>query len=105
LARHSTTTAKWIRAIPARHSRRAKSCTPIGRTTRRAPSIRTEPCSRCRMRKTIGIARVRVNNSGPYIEGRMLDVSRVTAEQLGFIDAGANQLKVIVISGPVQGDE
>ena len=35
----------------------------------------------------------------------MLDVSRATAEQLGFIDAGATQLKVIVISGPVQGDE
>jgi rare lipoprotein A len=50
-------------------------------------------------------ARVRVNNSGPYIEGRMLDVSRATAEQLGFIDAGATQLKVIVISGPAQGEE
>jgi rare lipoprotein A len=48
---------------------------------------------------------VRVNDSGPYIEGRMLDVSRATAEQLGFIDAGATQLKVIVIRGPVQGDE
>jgi rare lipoprotein A len=50
-------------------------------------------------------ARVRVNDSGPYIEGRMLDVSRATAEQLGFIDAGAAQLIVSVISGPVQGGE
>lgn len=50
-------------------------------------------------------ARVRVNNSGPYISGRMLDVSRATAERLGFIDAGSAQLKVIVVSGPAKREE
>ena len=43
-------------------------------------------------------ARVRVNNSGPYIKGRLLDVSRAT--QLGFIDAGTAQLNVTVVREP-----
>ena len=44
-------------------------------------------------------ARVRVNNSGPYIKGRLLDVSRATAVQLGFIEAGTAQLTVTVVRG------
>ena len=43
---------------------------------------------------------MRINNSGPYFKGRMLDVSRATAELLGFIDAGSVQLKVQVIDAP-----
>jgi rare lipoprotein A len=46
-------------------------------------------------------ALVRVNNSGPYAKGRLLDVSRATAEQLGFIKSGTARLKVTVISGPL----
>ncbi len=45
-------------------------------------------------------ARVRVNNSGPYVTGRLLDVSRATAELLGFIEAGVAQLRVTVIDAP-----
>lgn len=44
---------------------------------------------------------VRVNNSGPYRKGRMLDVSRAAAEQLGFVSNGTAQLKVTVIRGPL----
>lgn len=44
---------------------------------------------------------VRVNNSGPYRKGRMLDVSRAAAEQLGFLKKGVARLKVTVISGPL----
>lgn len=44
---------------------------------------------------------VRVNNSGPYKRGRMLDVSRAAAEQLGFKKFGTAKLKVTVISGPL----
>jgi rare lipoprotein A len=44
---------------------------------------------------------VRVNNSGPYKKGRMLDVSRAAAEALGFKKMGVAKLKVIVISGPL----
>lgn len=50
--------------------------------------------------KTDAKALVRVNNSGPYKRGRMLDVSRAAAEQLGFINAGVAKLKVTVIAGP-----
>jgi rare lipoprotein A len=51
------------------------------------------------------VARVRINNSGPYIEGRLLDVSRATAEQLGFLESGVAQLKVIVVSGPTTDEQ
>jgi rare lipoprotein A len=44
---------------------------------------------------------VRINNSGPYKKGRMLDVSRAAAEALGFIKYGTAKLKLIVISGPL----
>lgn len=44
---------------------------------------------------------VRVNNSGPYKKGRMLDVSRAAAEQLGFKRFGTARLKLTVISGPL----
>lgn len=44
---------------------------------------------------------VRVNNSGPYKKGRMLDVSRAAAEALGFKKFGTAKLKVTVISGPL----
>ena len=46
-------------------------------------------------------ARVRVNNSGPYVAGRLLDVSRATAELLDFVDMGVAQLQVMVIDVPV----
>ena len=51
--------------------------------------------------KTNALALVRVNNSGPYAKGRLLDVSRAAAEQLGFAKAGVAKLKVTVISGPL----
>jgi rare lipoprotein A len=51
--------------------------------------------------KTEAMALVRINNSGPYVKGRMLDVSRAAAEQLGFAKSGIARLKVTVISGPL----
>lgn len=51
--------------------------------------------------KTNAQVLVRVNNSGPYKKGRMLDVSRAAAEQLGFKKFGTAQIKVTVISGPL----
>ena len=47
--------------------------------------------------KTNATALVRINNSGPYFKGRLLDVSRATAVQLGFLDAGTAQLTVTVM--------
>jgi rare lipoprotein A len=51
--------------------------------------------------KTHAEVLVRVNNSGPYKKGRMLDVSRAAAEALGFKRFGIAMLKVTVISGPL----
>ena len=50
--------------------------------------------------RTNATALVRINNSGPYFEGRLLDVSRATAVQLGFLDAGTAQLRVTVVPDP-----
>ena len=50
-------------------------------------------------------ARVRINNSGPYVKGRLLDVSRATARQLGFIDAGVTELQIKVVAAPPMGDD
>ncbi|MEI9902427.1 MAG: septal ring lytic transglycosylase RlpA family protein [Hyphomicrobium sp.] len=47
--------------------------------------------------KTNAKAVVRITSAGPYIKGRLLDVSRGTAAQLGFIDAGTAQLNVTVL--------
>lgn len=43
---------------------------------------------------------VRVNSAGPYHGKRTLDVSRATAEKLGFKRAGVAQLHVQVLSAP-----
>lgn len=45
---------------------------------------------------------VRVNNSGPYRKGRLLDVSRAAAEELGFKKKGVARIKLTVISGPIR---
>jgi rare lipoprotein A len=47
---------------------------------------------------------VRVNNAGPYWGDRKLDVSRATAERLGFKDRGVADLHVRVIDAPAAED-
>jgi len=43
---------------------------------------------------------VRVNNFGPFRGGRKLDVSRATAERLGFARRGVTSLEVMVVYAP-----
>lgn len=50
--------------------------------------------------KTRAAAIVRVNSAGPYHGKRTLDVSRATAEKLGFKRAGVAQLHVQILSAP-----
>jgi rare lipoprotein A (peptidoglycan hydrolase) len=50
--------------------------------------------------KTKAGAIVRVNSAGPYHSNRTLDVSRATAEKLGFKKSGVASLHVQVISAP-----
>ncbi|MDL5047643.1 septal ring lytic transglycosylase RlpA family protein [Oscillatoria amoena NRMC-F 0135] len=38
-----------------------------------------------------------INDRGPYIDGRIIDLSRSAAEQLGFINQGLAEVKVEVI--------
>lgn len=40
---------------------------------------------------------VRINNRGPYIKGRIIDVSRAAARELGFMKNGIAKVKVEVI--------
>jgi len=43
---------------------------------------------------------VRVNNFGPFRGNRQLDVSRATAERLGFRKRGVAELEVLVVQAP-----
>ncbi|NMM47066.1 septal ring lytic transglycosylase RlpA family protein [Marinigracilibium pacificum] len=45
-------------------------------------------------------AEVKVNDRGPWVKGRIVDVSRVAAEQIGLIRAGLLKVKVEVVSLP-----
>ncbi len=54
--------------------------------------------------KSGSAAVVRVNSAGPYHGKRTLDVSRATAEKLGFKRAGVAQLHVQVLSAPTEAE-
>ena len=40
---------------------------------------------------------VRVNDRGPYIDGRVLDLSRYAAESLGIIDQGVAKVHMAIV--------
>jgi rare lipoprotein A len=42
--------------------------------------------------------KVRVNDRGPFIRGRMLDVTKPVADQLGFTGQGLTQVRIEVLS-------
>jgi rare lipoprotein A len=43
---------------------------------------------------------LRVNDRGPHVKGRLLDVSRAAAERLGFVGAGIAPVRLQVVSYP-----
>ena len=45
---------------------------------------------------------VTINDRGPYVEGRIIDLSRKAAEELGFIDEGTTKVKIEVVE-PAEG--
>jgi rare lipoprotein A len=46
-------------------------------------------------------ARVRINDRGPFVKGRIIDLSRVAAEQTGVVGPGTARVRVTVVeSGP-----
>ena len=70
------------------------------------------PWTRCAAHKTLPLpcyirvtnlqngkaTKVRVNDRGPYVRGRMLDVTKPVADQLGFTDQGLTQVRIEVLS-------
>ncbi len=40
---------------------------------------------------------VRINDRGPFVKGRIIDVSRQAAELLGMIDAGVTRVKLEIV--------
>lgn len=42
---------------------------------------------------------VRVNDRGPYAGGRVIDLSKQAAQQLGFVNNGVTKVKIEVVSG------
>ncbi len=43
------------------------------------------------------VVTVRINDRGPFIKGRMLDLSRAAARSLGFIGAGTDRVELTVV--------
>jgi rare lipoprotein A len=44
---------------------------------------------------------VRINDRGPFVRGRIIDVSRAAAEQIGMISAGTVRVEIQVIPVPL----
>ena len=42
---------------------------------------------------------VRINDRGPFHKGRLIDVSRRAAEQLGIVGAGHGKVELALIAG------
>ena len=45
--------------------------------------------------------RVRVNDRGPYVEGRILDISRAAAIQLGIETVGVAEVEIRILAAPI----
>ena len=48
---------------------------------------------------------VRINDRGPFTEGRVIDVSRAAAEKLGMIRSGVARVSVTPVHAAVASDE
>jgi len=46
---------------------------------------------------------VRINDRGPFIEGRVIDLSRASAEKLGVVEAGVAPVRLIPLRVPPAG--
>ena len=43
---------------------------------------------------------VKINDRGPYAKGRVIDLSRAAAQQIGLVNKGVSKVKVEVLSVP-----
>jgi len=42
---------------------------------------------------------VRINDRGPFVRGRVIDVTKAAAQELGFIGSGTTRVKLTVVDG------
>ncbi len=47
---------------------------------------------------------VRVNDRGPFVRGRVIDLTRAAAQRIGMIGSGVAQVRVTVVGGTAQLD-
>ncbi len=46
---------------------------------------------------------VRINDRGPFIGGRVIDVSKAAAQQLGMVSSGTAKVRLVVDGRPMKG--
>lgn len=46
---------------------------------------------------------VRINDRGPFVGGRVIDVSRAAAQQLGMLGSGTAKVKILADGVPMRG--
>jgi rare lipoprotein A len=46
---------------------------------------------------------VRVNDRGPFVKGRIVDLSKEAAKELGIVDRGIARVDLKVLSAPQRG--
>ena len=51
--------------------------------------------------KNLASAFLKINDRGPGVRGRVIDVSWAAAKQLGFVDAGLARVEVVVVNYPL----
>ncbi len=45
---------------------------------------------------------VRINDRGPFVRGRVIDVSRGAAQRLGFVSSGTARVRLSVVKGDAE---
>ncbi len=45
------------------------------------------------------VVHVRINDRGPYVDGRILDLSRAAASRLGMVEGGLSRVQVEIVGG------
>jgi rare lipoprotein A len=45
--------------------------------------------------------KVRINDRGPFVRGRIIDLSHAAAEKIGMIGAGTAPVKIVALAGPM----
>ncbi len=46
---------------------------------------------------------VRINDRGPFVEGRIIDLSRAGADAIGMVGSGVARVRLEIVSGPKDG--